>query len=174
MARRKRLTQERLNEIAILVHEEHWSIDDVWAQLMPGERIEMLRLAREHAEAEREREMAILFGEPAKKAKALLRRLLTPEERRYLVRRHHIKVVGSEGGLYRIWETGQVERVEVVGKRWMTRWTFCWHAENRRDRLPGGDMAVAALLLIRADEDRFLVEANARKHRREGIYRRVA
>jgi len=113
------------------------------------------------AQAQAERD-----AKPAKRlAMRLLRSFLTDEQRAQLRRGRSFRVVGSAGGLYRLWPYGGgVERVERHGSRWFAVRSLCLHDYAAdapdRQRIPRGDLSLQHLLLLRADEPAFLAAAN--------------
>jgi hypothetical protein len=91
------------------------------------------------------------------KARRLFRSWLTREERRELTRSGHVTVTGSAGGRYRVNIHGSTHRIELHGRRWFRRESYCLHPEMF---VPDGDIALAHYLLLRTDEPAFLAQAN--------------
>lgn len=89
----------------------------------------------------------------------LVGRLLGREERRRFTRWRHMNVPGSLGGMYRIWETGKVERIEFRTVRWRGVASYCIHEPDRK--LPRPDEIIASVLQLVTDEGGFLATANA-------------
>lgn len=94
-----------------------------------------------------------------RRALRLFRSWLSSAEREQLRRCGRIHVRGSVGGCYRINPyVGVTERVELHGKHWFRRTTFCYH--DAESSLPDADVALAHYLLIRSDEREFILRAN--------------
>jgi len=120
------------------------------------------------------------MGPPQRRAMALLRALVTPEQRRTL-RTQRAFVVEVNGRAYRIHaNTGSAQRVVRRGSRYWIEGVFCYH-EELTDLAPGAaagvlvvrdvppaDRAIGVLLMLLADEERFLAEANFRPYRNRG------
>lgn len=103
-----------------------------------------------------------------RKALRLLRTLLTPEQREQLKTGQQFRVVGSAGGVYRLYpSTGQVCAVERHGARWYGVRTFCLHELEEPGIVvfPSADRTIAHLLLLSAAEPEFLALANATDRR---------
>lgn len=101
------------------------------------------------------------YHQANRRAMRLLRSLLSPEQRLELRRhRRSFTVIGSRGGRYRLWPyAGTTERIAQHGKYAISEVQFCLHEEGERD-LPPADLTIAHLLMLRADEERFLIDAN--------------
>lgn len=93
------------------------------------------------------------------RALPLLRSLLTPKQRRDVRSRMTFEVIGSEGGHYRLAPFGSsiTRTVDVNGRRFSAI-RYCWH--DPESVLCPGDVMLAAMLQILADEPAFLAEAN--------------
>lgn len=101
---------------------------------------------------------------PQRRAMGLLRSWLTPEQRRELRVYRHVTVVGASGNRYRIIPaTGNTQRVELHGRRWFAKASYCLHPDHW---VPPADIALAHYLSIQADEVGFLRAAN--EHDRSG------
>jgi hypothetical protein len=101
-----------------------------------------------------------------RKAMRLLRSLLSADQRRMLAQRKCFYARSRSGIMFRLWpRVGLTERVERHGSRYFRKSAFCLHDEQGIDKMPPADITVAHLLLIRADEERFLAMAN--EHRDE-------
>jgi hypothetical protein len=99
-----------------------------------------------------------------RRALRLFRSWCDSGQRQQLRRCGYIYATGSAGGVYRLHPyCGHTERVERHGNRWFARTRFCYH--DVEERLPHADVALAHLLLIRADEPEFLLRANERPAR---------
>jgi hypothetical protein len=100
-------------------------------------------------------------GDPQKRAMRLLRSLLTPTQLWWLRQRRHFLITGATTGhVYRLNPYfGHTSRVTKHGSRWFVHTRFCLH--DPEVLLPPADVMVGHLLLLRADEPRFLELANA-------------
>lgn len=98
-----------------------------------------------------------------RRARGLLWQFLSEEQRGQLKRSGRRFIVeGSEGGLYAIYaSSGQVEGVSRHGRSYYCDVQYCHHDEGFK--LPGADLALGHLLLLRSDEPAFLAEANGRR-----------
>lgn len=92
-----------------------------------------------------------------KRAKKLLRSLLSPKQKRELTERQQFSMVGSEGGIYEIRQgrSGNVYRVDKEGRRDMS---YCCHP---REYVPDEDTMLAQKLALETDEGAFCELANA-------------
>lgn len=96
-----------------------------------------------------------------RRACRLLRSLLTDAQKRELRRTGCFRVTTPGGSTYRLLpRRGHVERVERHGSRWFTRKSYCLHDEEDAGKLPPADVTIGHLLLLTADEPRFLATAN--------------
>lgn len=118
--------------------------------------VERMRAAREY-----------LRGEAQRRAMALLRSLLTREQRRQIGREKCFTATAPSGNRYRFFPgTGAVVRITKHGSRWFRHTSYCVHDErDDPDAMPPADLTVAHLLMIMADEPGFLATANARDMR---------
>lgn len=100
-------------------------------------------------------------GSPQKKAMRLLRTLLTPNQLWWLRNRRYFLVGGHKTNhTYRLRpQYGTVSRVTKHKTRWFVHTQYCLHDPDVK--LPPADVSISHLLLLRADEDRFLSTANA-------------
>ncbi|HXJ56432.1 MAG TPA: hypothetical protein VNU68_07180 [Verrucomicrobiae bacterium] len=97
-------------------------------------------------------------------AMRLLRSLLSPEQRRTLRVSKCFYATSPGGATFRfIPRVGQTARVERHGSRYFRVSTFCLHDEEGTDKMPPADIALAHMLLIKADEERFFAMANEHK-----------
>ena len=100
-----------------------------------------------------------------RRARALLKSLLTPAQLAELKRRQYVTVVGSKGGVYRLHpRMGRVEGVDKHGSRWFARRGYCFHFADPNSQLPKADICVGQLLLLSCDEDEFLSKANVKEN----------
>jgi hypothetical protein len=110
-----------------------------------------------------------------RRAAELLPRVLSPRERAHFYETGRILITGSEGGQYEILRHGYVGNVVtqqpvMVGGTWATRaragWALCAHPTmyvmngDECERLPHTDAYIAQILVIKADEKKFLRTAN--------------
>lgn len=111
-----------------------------------------------------------------RRAMALLRSFLTPEQRDSLRKRRHFVVRGSLGNFYRLMpQTGMVWRVDRFGSRWRYFASYCLHDyaeddptfqgsglpnEGTRSLLPAPDRTLAHMLMLMSDEREFRRLAN--------------
>jgi hypothetical protein len=112
-----------------------------------------------------------------RRAAALLPRVLSPRERATFYETGRIVITGSEGGMYEILRHGYVGNVVtlqtvLVGGAFAVRaragWALCAHPMmyvmshdgQATERLPPSDAYIAQILVIKADEKRFLRTAN--------------
>ena len=113
-----------------------------------------------------------------RRAAALLPRVLNPRERATFYETGRIVITGSEGGMYEILRHGYVgnvvtlQTVYVGTSPWTTLaragWALCAHPMmyvmspdgTATERLPPTDAYIAQILVIKADEKRFLRTAN--------------
>jgi hypothetical protein len=151
-----------MEEIVREVIERGRPLVDVWEELDTEERRTLRTLAAYQANYEAEQKR--LHSPAWRTARRLLRSFLSTEQRRQMDCPHRgIDVVGSAGGLYRLFpNTGAVNGMERHGSRLFTVATYCWHDDGRE--LPSPDVAVAALLLISCNEPAFLAEAHVTPH----------
>lgn len=97
-----------------------------------------------------------------RRAMGLLRTLLNPEQLRTLRASRSFKLTGSLGGTYRLWpRMGLTEQLERHGTRHYRKLTFCLHDPGGpNERMPNADLAIAHMLWLVEDEQKFLVTAN--------------
>jgi hypothetical protein len=96
-----------------------------------------------------------------RKAMKLLRSLLSAEQKRSLRAGRYFYVTTKSGATFRFLpRSGFTERVERHGKHWFMKSHFCLHDAESSDQMPPADIVVAHLLLINADEGKFLAMAN--------------
>lgn len=101
------------------------------------------------------------WGAAQRKARRLLRHLLTPEQRMQLRRLRYFYATTPEGTTYRLDpRRGYAERVERHGRRWFAKRSYCLHDEVDDGKMPPADVTTAHLLLLMADEATFLATAN--------------
>jgi len=104
-----------------------------------------------------------------RRARALLRSFLTPQQKKHLRDRRGFFVRGSLGGMYRLHPaTGTVYRVEKHGKRWFGVIRYCLHDED--NVMPPADLSLGQMLLLLSDEQAFLDEANATDERSRTLW----
>lgn len=97
-----------------------------------------------------------------RRAKALLRSLVSPKQWREFRSRACFKVRGSAGGMYQLCpETGAVHGLVLWKGRWYPVTDYCLIHPSKCD-LPPADTTISHLLLLTADEPAFLAEAHAR------------
>lgn len=102
----------------------------------------------------------LLYGPAKRRSLRLFMSHLTEGERAEVRRAGTLTVTGSAGGRYRVHpRCGQTERVARHGTREFATQAYCLH--DVEDTLPHADVALAHLLLLRADEPAFLAQANA-------------
>lgn len=107
-----------------------------------------LRLMRDKAQAPAQR-----------KARRLLRSLLTTDQLRQFRDNHEFIVTGSSGGHYRLHaRSGRAWAVEKHGTRWFQVAAFCIYTEGHE--VPPADNTIAHLLMLTTDEPGFLSIAN--------------
>jgi hypothetical protein len=100
-----------------------------------------------------------------RKARRLLRSILTADQVSELRRRRCFTVVAASGRHYRLDPAcGKVTEVERHGKNFYERRSFCLHPDPEHT-LPPADITVAQMCLLLADEHTFLEEANVTEHR---------
>ena len=93
-----------------------------------------------------------------KRARVLLLRHLTPEQRRAMKRSGHFKVLAQSGNMYIIETThGQARNVKQVSKEGRVLKTLCAHPESH---VPDEDAFLAQKLLLESAEQEFLRVAN--------------
>lgn len=98
---------------------------------------------------------------PQRKARRLLRSLLSASQLRSLRRSKCFVVVTPGGSTYRLDPRyGTAERVEKHGRRYFVRAGFCLHDEKDSDAMPPADVTIGHMLLLLADEAMFLATAN--------------
>lgn len=103
---------------------------------------------------------------PQRKAMRLLRTLLSPEQRRTLRAGRYFYVTTRSGATFRFWpRAGSTDRVARHGTRWYSKSSFCLHDAENDQQMPPADLVIAHLLLISADEAKFLEMANEHKNR---------
>jgi len=95
----------------------------------------------------------------------LLRSFLSPEQRRQLRNSRSFRIDTPGGRHFRVWliQHAHIEEVGQHGQRWLAHWSFCIHPPLQDDGLtpvPPADVALSALLMLMADEEWFLKEAN--------------
>ncbi len=153
------MTDEEVDDYAFrLAHGQVEILALPWREMSEDQQKNLLALAR--YESRRMAWQASRKSGAQKRARGLLRSLLSKEQRRQLRSSHGFQVVGSLGGRYRLHpETGSAERLERHGKRWFGVVRYCLHDPGRE--LPPADVSVSHLLLLRADEGEFLRVANA-------------
>jgi hypothetical protein len=104
-----------------------------------------------------------------RRAMRLLRSLLSPGQLENLRKRESIRVIGSEGGVYRLYpKTGRAEFLERHGKREYGMRSYCLHEPPGDPPLPPADRTIAHLLMLTADEPSFLATANKTESRPMG------
>jgi len=97
-----------------------------------------------------------------RRAKALLRSLVSAKQWREFRSRGCFKVCGSAGGMYQLClETGAVHGLTLWKGRWYTVTDYCLIHPSKFE-LPPADTTISHLLLLTADEPAFLAEAHAR------------
>jgi hypothetical protein len=141
-----------------------WPLDHRWADGTAVTRDEYATIAVLWAYAESmRRRRAVERSRPQRTAMRLLRSLLSTEQLRQL-RSKSFVVVAPSGNRYRLWpRTGQVERIELHGRKWFAVWSYCLHDDPGDDgqRMPPADLSLAHMLHLLTDEAAFLREANA-------------
>ena len=98
--------------------------------------------------------------DPEDKARALLRQMLTENQRVDLDQNGGFHVEGSEGGHYKI-RVGRAGNVLRLGDTNEPVETLCAHPED--PEIPTADTMLAQFLLLRIDEPAFLAVANSRR-----------
>lgn len=135
-----------------------------------------LSLIRERYEDERRKAL----GGPQKRALRLLRGLLSDEQVAQLRRSRSFRITLPSGRTYGFSpNSGAVRLLERHGSRWFMVGLYCLHEEPLDmfaaegmpgmvtvDAIPLADRTIAHLLLLLADEGRFLAEANYTPFRR--------
>lgn len=97
------------------------------------------------------------------RAMALLRSLLTFDQRLELRQNKEFTVIGSAGGRYRLHpRSGTLARVEKHGKRWYARTRYCFHDPG--SVMPEADVTIGQMLHLMSDEPGFLAMANATEY----------
>ena len=112
-----------------------------------------------------------------RRAMGLLRSFLNAEQLRTLRNDRQFYVVGSLGGIYRIWpRVGLTRQVERHGKRLWQKTAFCLHDRGEQtERMPPADLALTHMLWLLEDEANFLATANHTQERQmqwDGEWRR--
>lgn len=96
-----------------------------------------------------------------RKARRLLRSLLTPRQRAELRRLRYFYATTPGGATYRLDpRRGYAERVERHDRKWFVKRAYCLHDQCDEGKMPPADVTVAHLLLLLADEPAFLATAN--------------
>lgn len=97
-----------------------------------------------------------------RRAMTLLRSLLSNAQRASLDHTTSFLVRAPSGATYRLSPRhGYVDHVARHGTRWYAQHAFCLHGSEGPDQIPPADLTIAHLLLLLADEERFLATANA-------------
>jgi len=133
--------------------------DDVdWPQMSDRDRRDLIALVG--YEIRQQRLRRALRGRAQRRARGLLCSLLSTDQRAELGRRRYVTVVGSAGGIYRLFPgTRGAQRVVRHGRHWYAAASYCLH--DPENELPPADVTVAQMLLLMADEPAFLATANA-------------
>ncbi len=163
-----RLTPTELADLAERIARGVVGVDDALGSLDPDDefaRTNLVALAA-YCVAYRERRVRRARQGPAQaRARRLLRDLLSPDERAQLARSRQFVHVAASGNAYRFYpNSGGVSLIVRRGARWFMRGHYCFHEAHEADEpgLPPADQTIGQYLLVRADEGRFLAEANWR------------
>lgn len=108
------------------------------------------------------RRMRKSIPDPAqRKARRLLRSLLTPGQRATLSRLGYFYVTAPSGTAYRLDpRRGRAERVDRHKGRYFAKRSYCLHDAQDAGKMPPADVTIAHMLLLMADESAFLATAN--------------
>lgn len=134
------------------------------------EQLDVIRLVAYIFCYRREREQRMKRSGPRAKAMRLLKRFLTPEQQAQLQRGRSFYVHLPSGRSYRFLPgMGRVEEVSKHQTRYFIQSVFCIHPPDE-DELPPGDIALAQLMHLLADEDDFRNTANITIRNDRGLW----
>lgn len=169
-----RLTPERLMELVYRVADGTIGIDMVYDDLDPQEALDLAALVRYEQQSRRIEARRRKQGGPQRRARRLLATLIAPDQAAMLRRRRYFTERGASGAVYEFSPntgTCRLRLREDRGRKALA--VFCYHDDREGDlvlpeldhvevhSMPPADVTIGQLLMIRADEDRFLREANA-------------
>lgn len=175
-----RLSRDELSDLAQRLAAFEITTDELAAHpgLDDADRSQVLTLGLYIVQSRAIAERRAKLGGGQRRALRLLRTFLTPAQREQLGRNRAFVVALPSGRAYRLHpNTGWVARVERHGSRWVACATYCLHEPDLEvipempgavtvPAIPPADRTIGHLLLLLADEARFLALANytARRH----------